>query len=104
MRPRHRQEATINADITYEDALIERVRPPFIQADAEWLLGEDEVIELLVETGGDPVWLARELNDHADCCVLTWLPENAGLSDPQYASFRRHALAQKAVAIQLGRD
>ncbi len=91
--------------MTYENALIERFRPAFVRAGAEWLLDEeDEVIEMLRDPGGDPVWLARTLNDQADCCVLTWLPENAGLSDPQYASFRRHALAQKAVAIQLGRD
>ena len=91
-------------DVTYEDALIERVRPAFVRADAEWLLdGEDEVIEILRETGGDSVWLARELNDQADCCVLTWLPENAGLSEPQYASFRRYALALKAVAAALDR-
>ncbi len=89
-------------DVTYEDALIERFRPAFVRADAEWLLDEEvEVIEMLRETGGDPGWLARELNDQGDCCVLTWLPENAGLSEPQYASFRRYALALKAAAAAI---
>lgn len=91
--------------MTYEDALIERFRPAFIQADAEWLLDEEEeVIEVLRETGGDPVWLARTLNDQANCCLLTWLPEHAGLSEPQYASFRRYALALEAVAAMLLRN
>lgn len=89
-------------DVTYEDALIERFRPAFVRADAEWLLDEeDEVVEILRETGGDPTWLARTLNDQADCCVLIWLPENAGLSEPQYASFRRYALALKAAAAAI---
>lgn len=93
---------TTDPDLAFEDALIERVRPAFVQADAEWLLDEEEVIELLVETGGNPAWLARELNDQGDLCALTWLPERAGLSEPMYASFRRYALALKAAA-QLGR-
>lgn len=93
----------IDADTADEDALIERFRPAFLRAGAEWLLDEEEVIELLVEAGGDAAWLARELNDQGDCCVLTWLPENAGLSQPMYASFRRYALALKAAAVQVGR-
>ncbi len=100
---RQRREATINPDLAYEDALIERFRPAFVRADAKWLLDEeDEVIEILRETGGDPVWLAQTLNDQADCCVLTWLPENARLSQLQYASFRRYALALMAVAAAVG--
>lgn len=93
----------IDADTADEGALIERFRPAFIRAGTVWLLDEEEVIELLVETGGDELWLARELNDQADCCVLTWPPENAGLSEPQYASFRRYALALKAAAAAVGR-
>lgn len=62
---------------------------------------EEEVIEILREIGGDPAWLARTLNDQADCCVMIWLPENAGLRDPQYSSCRRYALALKAVAAAL---
>lgn len=88
-------------DLAFEDALIERVRPAFARADAEWLLDEEEVIDLLVETGGDAAWLARELNDQGDCCALTWLPKHAGLSEPMYASFRRYALALKATAAVL---
>ena len=95
---------TPDPDASFEAALIERVRLVFVQADAGWLLDEEEVIELLVETGGDPVWLARELNDQGDLCALTWLPERAGMSEPTYASFRRYALALKAVAAAIGHD
>ncbi len=92
-------------DVPYEDALIERFRPAFVRAGAEWLVDEEDgVIEILRETGGDPVWLARTLNAQADCCVLTWLPENAGLNEPQYASFRRYALALKVVNAMFGHD
>ena len=94
---------TTDPDLLRELALIEQFRPAFVRADAEWLLDEEEVQELLVETGGDAALLAHELNDQGDCCVLMWLPEHAGLSEPMYASFRRYALALKAVAASLGR-
>ena len=95
---------TTDPDLLRELALIERFRPAFVRADAEWLLDEEEVQELLVETGGDVVWLARELNDRGDCCVLMWLPEQSGLGEPMYASFRRYALALKAAAAALSHN
>lgn len=58
-------------DLTYKAALIERLRPAFIRADTEWLLDEEEVIDTIVETGGDTTWLARDLNLQADLCVMT---------------------------------
>ena len=95
---------TTDEDASFETVLIERVRPAFLRADAEWLLDEEEVIELSVETSGDPTWLAWELNNQADCCALMWLPEQAGLSEPMYGSFRCYALALKAVAAAMGHD
>ncbi len=89
-------------DSVEEALLIERFRPVFVRAGAEWLLDEEAVIEALVETGGDVAWLARELNDQADLCILVWLPEGGGLSQPEYRSFRRYAHALKAVAAVLG--
>lgn len=89
-------------DSVEENVLIDRFRPVFVRADAEWLLDEEAVIEVLVETGGDVAWLARELNDQADLCVLVWLPENGGLSQPEFRSFRAFAHGLKAVAAMLG--
>ncbi len=82
--------------------LIDRFRPVFARADAEWLLDEEAVIEVLVKTGGDWDWFARELNDQADLCLLVWLPENGGLSQPEFKSFRAFAHALKGVAAMLG--
>ncbi len=95
----HRLGPSVN-DQTYGEALIKRVRPAFVRVDAEWLL-EEEVIEAIVETAGDLVQLARELDLQADLCVLVWMPENAGMGEAAYASFRRYAFALKVTAAAL---
>ncbi len=58
-------------DTVYEGLLIDQVRPASVRAGAEWLLDEEEVIETLVDTEGDPEWLAWDLKALADvwsCC------------------------------------